>query len=300
MVKRKQKYLLPILALIGANATWGVYTVFIKMGVESIPPPIFISIRFLLVSLILLPFALRSWKPLSKKDFRLFILASVFNVTLSALTLSIGLSYTTAFNAAVINLMCPLILFVLSAQVLKERMRLTTLIGIFIALAGSIIIIGRPEAGNMGHLVGNLFVLVSVFFYACAVIISKPLMKKVSGSQAVFLSLFPGVIPVAIYSLTKLPTWDVSAVTSTSWYGLIGSIIGLLIANVLFYYALRYKRVQETGMYGYIDSTTSIIAAWFILGERASPGFILGAVLVFVGIYLAEVYRTKQQRLGKA
>lgn len=299
MATKKQKIILPILALIVANITWGIYSVFIKMGVETIPAPIFISIRFVLVSLVVLPFALRNWHPITKRDLSLFTLASVFNVTLSALTLSIGLSFTTAFDTAIINLTGPLMLFILSAQFLKEKVRPATLVGIMVALAGSVIIVGRPEAGSGGHLIGNLFVIASVFLYAVSVIISKPLMKKVGSAQAVFLNLFPGIIPVAIYSVLRLDTWDVSAVTTSSWQGLIGSMVGLLIANTLFYYALRYKRAQETGMYSYIESTATIIGAWIILGERPSPGFVVGASLVFIGIYLAEVRRTRQLKLRK-
>lgn len=290
---KKQKYLLPILALVIANVLWGINTVLIKIGLETIPVPIFMSIRFLTASLVILPFAVHTWRPLKRRDLLLFILSSIFALTLSALMLNIGLSKTSAFNASVIWSMAPIVMFVLSAQVLKERMKLTTFFGILIALAGTIVIIGRPEATDANTLTGNLFIVVSVFCGAIGTIICKPLMKKVSDSQATFMSLFPGIVPVAIYALTQLPKWDMTTTSSRSITGLIWSTIAVIFANYLFYYGLRYKRAQETGIYQYIHPTVAIIAAWFILGERPSPGFVLGAALVFAGIYFAEIRRTK-------
>lgn len=289
----KQKYLLPILALFVANILWGTNAVFIKMGVESIPVPIFMSIRFLTASLILLPIVVHTWKPLKRRDFWLFILSSVFAISLSALALNIGLSKTTASNAAVISLMSPVVIFVLSAQFLKERMQLKTFLGILIALVGAVVIIGRPEGSGTDGLTGNLFVVISIFCSAINVIICKPLMKKASDSQVTFMSLFPGIIPIAIYAITQLHTWDIPATTSKSIQGLVYSTVAIVIANFLFYYGLRHKRAQQVGVYHYLQPVVTIATAWFLLAERPTFGLALGASLVFAGVYLTEIRRSK-------
>lgn len=291
----KQKYLLPILALATASILWGMNAVLIKMGLESIPVPIFMSIRFLAASLVFLPFVIRTWKPLKRKDFWLFILSSVFAISLSALALNIGLSKTNAFDVAVISLMSPVVLFILSAQFLKERLQLKTFIGILVALAGSVVIIGRPDSSSIDNLVGNLFVVISIFCSAISVIICKPLMKKASDYQVTFMSLFPGIIPVAIYAITQLHTWDISATTARSVQGLIYSTIAIIIANFLFYYGLRHKKAQQVGVYHYLQPVVTIVFAWFLLAERPSPGFALGAALVFAGVYLAEMRKSKHR-----
>lgn len=285
---KKQKYLLPMLALALASAMWGVNTPLIKLGVETIPPEIFTAIRFLIVSLILLPFAIKTWKPIKRKVLLLFILSSVFGISLSSYTLNIGLSKTTAFDASIIWLMSPIVLFVLSAQFLKEKISYRTLTGILVALVGSIVIIGRPETSNMDNLVGNLLLVISVLTSAISIIICKPLMKKVSDAQATFLSMFPGIVPVAAYALTQADTWDIAATSMSSWQGLVFSTIIVTIANFLFYYGLRYKKAQDTGVYQYIDPAVAIVAAWFLLGERPTPSFTVGAVMVVLGVYIVE------------
>lgn len=92
MLMLKQKLLLPVAALLIANILWGINSTLIKLGLETIPVPMFISIKFLTASLILLPFAVKTWKPLTKKNFLLLMLSSVLYITVSALALNIGLS----------------------------------------------------------------------------------------------------------------------------------------------------------------------------------------------------------------
>lgn len=295
----KQKFTLPILALIVANIIWGANTTFIKMAVASIPPDILLPLRFLFASLVLLPFAIKYWKPISLKDNLLFILASIFDISLSGLTLNIGLSKTSALNAAVITLLEPLLLFILSVEFLKERMSIKTFSGIILALIGSFIVIGKVwQGGGNNELIGNLFILISVFCFVTSVIIIKPILKKVSNYQATFMCIFPGIVPVALYALTQLHTWHIKATTTKSWQGLILSAFVILVANFLLYFALCYKQAQQAGIYLYLDPLATFITSWWLLSERPTVKFILGAALVFIGIYIAEFSKAKKLRLS--
>lgn len=292
----KQKYLLPILALTVANILWGMNAVLIKMGLESIPVPIFMSIRFLTASLVLLPFAIRTWKPLKRRDFLLLVLCSILYISFSALALNIGLSKTNSINAAIISMLGPLLLFILSAQFLKERLSLKTFIGIMVAFAGSLVIIGQPWETSLGGLTGNLFILISVLCGVIGTILFKPLIKKTSTYQATFMSLFFGIWPITAYGLTQLRTWDIQTTTLRSLTGLIFSTIAIIAANFLFFYALNRKKVHSTGSYTYIQSTATIITAWLILAEQPSPKFVFGAALVFIGVYLTELHTARHPR----
>lgn len=261
------------------------------MGVESIPPSVFMSIRFMIAVLLILPFALYTWKPLSRRDFLHFTFGSLLYISVSALALNIGLTKTSASNAGVIWLLGPLVLFALSAAYLKEQLSFRTFMGIMVALAGSLIIIGRPGEGAADAsdgLTGNLLIVIAVFGSTIAMLIFKPLMRKVSAYQATFLSLFPGIIPITIYALTQFHTWDISATTTKSIEGLVYGTVAVVLANFLLFYALRYKKAQSTGVYQYLDPLATILGAWFLLSERPSSKFAVGALLVFLGVYIAE------------
>jgi drug/metabolite transporter (DMT)-like permease len=287
---RKQRVILPIAALMVSSILLGADTVFIKMGVASIPVSIFMTMRFLSASLVLSPPAIRNWRPLTSKSFLLVSLASIFYVTLSSLALYIGLTKTTASNSAVIYLLGPLILLVLSASFLKERLSVRTFVGICIALAGSLIIIGKPWAGggSGSELVGNLLMVIAVFCVTISVIICKPLAKQMSIQQLSFLYMFLGIFPIAIYAFKQFHGWDIASTTASGWWGLVGSILSVVLAKPLFFFALKHKKAMDTGVYQYVESVATIVIAWILLAEKPSTTFILGAVLVFAGVCLAE------------
>ncbi len=229
---RKQKTILPIAALTIVSILMGADVVFIKMGVIAIPVAIFMTMRFLIAAILLSPSAIRHWKSLKLKVVLLASLASVFYITLSSLALYIGLTKTTASNSAVIYMLGPLTL-VLSASFLKERLNLRTFLGICIALAGSLIIIGKPwvSNGNSSELIGNLLIVVAVFCATISVVICKPLTKKVNIRQLTFMHMTIGVLPIAIYSLGQLHSWDIASTATSGWIALAGSALAVALAN---------------------------------------------------------------------
>jgi drug/metabolite transporter (DMT)-like permease len=297
---RKQKVFLPIAALTVVSLLMGADSVFIKMGVTVIPVAIFMTLRFLAASLFLLPPALRNWRPLTSRSFWLVSLASVFYVTLSSLALYIGLTKTTASNSAIIYLLEPIILLILSASFLKERLSLRTFTGICIALAGSFIIIGKPWAGseNSSALIGNLLIVIAVFCVTISVVICKPLTKQMSAQQLSFLYMFIGAVPIVAYSLKQFHGWDIASTTTSGWVGLAGSTLAVVLAKPLFFFALKHKKAMDTGVYDYIESIATIVIAYILLSEKPTSTFILGAVLVLVGLCLTEFSNITRKKVA--
>lgn len=288
----KQKTLLPVIALIVANVLWGINVPVIKLGVRSIPIPIFIAVRFMIVSLIFLPFAIRTWKPLRRTELGLMALSSLFFITVSAIALNLGLKYAPSINVAVIGLLGPLLLCVLSVEFLKEKMGLKAIIGVMLAFAGSAIIIGKPwEVSLRGStvLLGNVLFFVVVLAGVISTLIAKPILNKISTYQATFLLIFIGTLPIVPFALLQLRDWSIHSVTPGGYAAFVYGIIALPIANFCFFYGLKHKKAHNVAVLEYVEPVAVIIAAWFILAERPSLKFALGAALTFLGIYLAEV-----------
>lgn len=278
------------MALIIANILWGVSTPLIKVGLQSIPVPIFIATRFFLAALLLMPLARSVWRPLKGSQLLMLALAAVLDITLSVPAVNLGLTKTTASNAGIIWLLMPVLLFLLSVAFLKEKLQLKTFIGIMLALAGSLIIIGKPwHSGDMTSLTGNLLVLLAVFLNAVAIIIIKPLTKLFHHWQITCLYYLIGVIPLVIYASTQLSGWQISKATAHSWMALLACVITSTASNPLFYYALRSKTVQNVSVYQYLDPLAAVVGAWFLLAERPTPLFYLGVAFIAAGVYIVEM-----------
>lgn len=297
MRHKNKKYLLPILALVVANALWGVTTILAKISLETIPPAVHTGLRFVLISLVLLPFALRGWKKLKKSEVLRFFMVSFSIITLSAFAFNVGLSQTAAYNVAVIWLAGPVILMLLSVAFLKEKLTTRVFVGISIALAGSVLIIGLPtqEASGGGSLTGNLLIALSVIFNAVGILLSKPLTKKFGAFQTSFMTIFPGAIPLVIIGMTQLSEWSAPFADTGALVAMGVGVILAVVANSLFYWGLRRKAVNGAGIYLYVDPAVTIFCGWLIFGEHPSIWLAMGAGLVIVGIYVAEIHTRKHR-----
>ncbi|MEX2209982.1 MAG: DMT family transporter [Patescibacteria group bacterium] len=293
-MRKDKNNLLPILALMAASLLWGVEIPMVKLGLETFPVTVFMAAKFLAASLILLPFAIRTWKPLKRKELGLLALSSLIYITFAALAINVGLTYAPSINSGIITLLGPLLLCVLSVKFLKERMNLKTFAGVLLAFAGAMVIVGKPwEVSLSGQttLLGNTLFLLAVFGSVVATLIAKPVLKKTSSYQATFIILFVGILPIAAFSLTELPQLDVREIATSGYVALLYGIFAITLANFFHTYGLKYRQAHQVGIFSYLKTVILIIAAWFILGERPSQEFVVGAALVFIGLYLAEVGR---------
>lgn len=303
MTENKQKLILPIAALIVAYVLWGLNVPVIKVGIASIPFAIFMLTRFMAASLILLPFAIRTWKPLERRDLWRMIISSFLWIILTALTLNIGLLYAPSMNAGVINLLGPLILCILSVEFLKERMSFKTFVGVVVAFAGAAVIIGKPwEVSLSGQsvMLGNALYLASMLGAVISTLVAKPILKKMSSYQAAFMYIFPGALCLIPIAISQLDGWDISQISASSYMALTYSIIAITLANLFFMYGLKYKRANQVGVFQYLESVALFIGAWFILDERPTAKFAAGAALVFLGIYLAEFHLPRKRKITQS
>ncbi len=292
MLKRKQKYLFPILALVVAEILWGINTPVIKLGLQTVPLPIYLSVGLMGAALLILPFAIKNWKHLSRKEYAILIIGSIINITLGNVVLLMGLEMIPSVNASLIGLLNPLLLFILSVQFLKEHMSLKTFLGIIIAFLGAAIIIGQPWS-EQGNVIGNLLIVLSVLCSVVGTLICKSVLKKGSSHQVTFIHLFVGTLPIVIFALQYIPEVSMDSIGATGIVAIAYNIPAVALANIFYMYGLKHKKAQDVGIFSYIHPVVTAIAAWFILAEVPGQSILIGAPLIFLGIYLSELRRPR-------
>ncbi|HET7673066.1 MAG TPA: DMT family transporter, partial [Candidatus Saccharimonadales bacterium] len=114
-----------------------------------------------------------------------------------------------------------------------------------------------------------------------------------------FMYLFPGTLFIIPLAVTQLDGWKISQISTSGYLALTYSIIAITLANLFFMYGLKYKKAHSVGVFQYLESVALFVGAWFLLGERPTAKFAMGAILVFAGIYLAEAHFHKRKKLFK-
>ena len=113
-------------------------------------------------------------------DFPRIIAAALFGVALNMLTFFKGLSYTSPIMGAVLMVTTPMIVLILSAFIMRERMKKRKVLGIVLGLAGtiSLILYGKSMINAPNEMLGNLLVFINAVSYGFYLILVK---KLISG-----------------------------------------------------------------------------------------------------------------------
>lgn len=285
------KFHLGLLALVAANIIWGAAFPIYKWALENVEPFTFVFLRFFVASLLLLPFVGKDLH-IDRKDYGRILVLSVTGVTLTVTFWFIGLQYAPSINGAVIEAMSPILLMVFSVIFLHEKLKSRTAIGTLISLSGVLFIILRPilEQGAADKMVGNFFYVLAAVAAVVHSIMVKDIIKKYSVLKLTFWSFLIGslaIMPLALYE-----TYQKGFLEGINYQGIIGLSYATFFASglayTLFSYGMKYVKANESGIFVYLAAIVTVIVAVPLVGEEVTQTFLIGALLVFGGLYIAE------------
>lgn len=230
-------------------------------------------------------------------DFPRIIAAAFFGVAFNMLTFFKGLSLTSPISAAVIMVSTPMIVLVLSALLMKERMKKRMVLGIILGLLGTtfLILYGKSigNASNAG--LGNFLVLVNAISYGFYLIIVKKLMHTYHAFTFVkwiylfgFLMVLPfGWSEFSAVNWTLVPVvifWKISFVV----------VISTFITYLLNLLSMKELKPTTVAVFIYLQPLFATIFAIGLGKDDLSWVKIGAAVLIFAGVYLVTQKTTKQ------
>lgn len=287
----KSKVKLAILALITANIIWGAAFPIYKLTLTNIPPFTFVFLRFFLSAIILLPFVYKNLK-IKVKDLITLFLLSFAGITLTISFLNFGLTLSSSINAPIIISASPIILIIGSFFYLKEKLKTKVLIGTLISFSGVLVVVLIPffERGISGTITGNLFLVFAAIFSVIHALLLKKVLPKYNTLTIVFWSFLIGSIPLLPLIINEYnQTHWVNNLTLPVLAGIAFAVIlATVVGHSLYAYGMKYIAANEVGIFSYIDPIATILVAIPLLHETISTPYIIGSILVFLGIIVAE------------
>jgi drug/metabolite transporter (DMT)-like permease len=222
-------------------------------------------------------------------DFPRIIAAAFFGVAFNMLTFFKGLSLTSPISASVIMVSTPMIVLVLSAIIMKERMKKRMVLGIILGLIGtaSLILYGKSIGDTSQSGLGNFLVLVNAISYGFYLIIVKKLMNKYNAFTFVKWIYLFGFIMVLPFGWSEFAAVDWTIVP-TAIYWKIGFVV--VISTFLTYLLnlLSMKELKPTtvAVFIYLQPLFATVFAISLGKDTLSLVKIGSAVLIFSGVYL--------------
>lgn len=285
------KVKLAIIFLIFANIIWGAAFPIYKFTLEAIPPFTFVFLRFFLGALILFPFVYKNLR-IKLKDLFTLILLSFLGITLTISFLNFGLKLSSSINAPIILSASPIILIIGSFFLLKEKLRKKVIFGTLISFLGVLTIVLLPvfKQGLDGTVTGNLFLVFAMFFSVIHALLLKKILPKYSALAIAFWSFLIGAVPMLPLIMTEFnQTHWVGNVNQQIILGLVFSVVlATVVAHSFFAFGIKYIKASEVGIFSYIDPIATAVVAFYLLHEHITIPYLIGAFLVFVGIFIAQ------------
>ncbi len=287
MPARARAYIFILIAIV----IWAIAGPVIKYSLNYLDTITFLTIRFGLTSLILVPFWL--WTERHKKhlfpklkinDWILLIVSGLMATTIQLTLLFFGFERTTAIEGTLISSIAPIFIALAGHHFLKDHITKREQIGMIIALIGTLIVVGLPK--NISNLWGNILVLLANAAWVVEAILTKKLLRH--NLSPLFLTMFSFLI--GFLSIT--PIYFLSnhqpITNNISWFGLAYmTIFSGIIAYWLFLKGQKTIETSEANTFIYLQPLIATPIGFFWLHEAITWNFLLGGSVVALGVYLA-------------
>lgn len=226
---------------------------------------------------------------IDKADFPRIIAASFFGIAFNMLTFFKGLSYTSPIMGAVLMVTTPMIVLILSALIMRERMENKKIIGILLGLAGTITLIlyGKSMVNAPNASLGNFLVFVNAMSYGFYLIIVKKLMDKYNAFSFVKWIYFFGFLMVIPFGWGEFQAVEWASVPSSA-YLKIGFVVifSTFLTYLLNLLSMKELKPTTVAVFIYLQPLFATIFAIGLEKDRLSWVKAGSALLIFIGVYL--------------
>lgn len=234
------------------------------------------------------------WVAYSWRDELLMAGLGLTGGSLYFLTENSSMNYTTTTNTSIIVSLCPLFASaIIGAFYKSERLNRIQAFGTLMAAIGVVVVVMN------GHFVlhlsprGDLLALAACLcwaFYSLLMIPANARYDTVFITRKVFFYGLLSIIPYYIMN-PELNIHLLAEQPKLLWNLLFLGCVASMLCFLAWNWALKQLGAVTATNYVYLNPVTTIVFAWFILGEPITFWFILGTVLILAGMFLADLRR---------
>ena len=278
--------------LVLLSLLWGNSFLFIKIAVEEVAPGWLVAGRLTIGGLLLVAIVAVRRLPLPR-DRRTLVALAVIGV---AGTAAGGFGQAWAQQSldsglvAVLNATTPVATLVLAVVAGIERLHLARVLGLAVAVAGSVVVIGG-EISAGGPVLPLIVAAVAPFAYALgSVLTRKEISGKVATLPAVGVQLAAGAVVMTVLSLgvEGAPPHPATLSLAPAIALLALGVLGTGVAFIIYFTLIARVGATNASMVTYLVPIVGLVAGAVVRGERFGLNVFLGAAILIVGVYVAQ------------
>lgn len=272
---------------------WGSNFIVLKIAFLEIAPMAFMALRFVVGSvLILIVLAAREHSlALRREDYIKVALVGLVGTSLYQPLFVTGVALTTVSNSSLILASSPAFIALINRVLGREKLDRRGWLGIVLAFLGIVLIVesgGGVEFGS-ATLLGDLVILAGTLCWSIYSVMSAPLMKVYSPLKVTALALSIGTVPLLMIGAPALLSQDWARVGVNGWAGVaFSSTLAIVLAYTIWNIGIQRIGGARTAIYNNITPVVASLVAALLLNEAITPLKIVGAIVIFFGLYFAR------------
>lgn len=275
------------------------HAMIIRIVVSEADPLYWVLSRFVLASLVLVPFAI--WKTnfkMFKKAWKPLVIAS-FASAGAVILYTQAIYHSQASYVSILTLLTPIILILISARFFKEHITRRKAAGVTLAMIGALILVTLPliltqQTGYGFYPLATFLALIQSFLFVTAIIAMRsaneaglPLVTVVgSAALAGVLLTAPLFAMFGNYANTPVDLGYLLAVLY-SGVGIAAVFRAITIA------AYEHIGAVATAALQYVEILVAVLLPVLFINEKLSLSMVAGGIMILFGVYLIESHHKK-------
>ena len=284
-------------------AIWGSTFVFTKMLLQAgLSPAQIFTLRFAIAYVLLLAVYHRKWLADVWQDEVLMAALGLTGGTLYFLAENAAMLFTTATNTSLIVCSSPLFAMLLFVLFFRQSMRFTRIqvFGSLVACLGMAVVVLN------GHFVlhlsplGDMLAFGACLCWAVYSLLMKPAAYRYNTFFITRKVFFYGLLTIIpYYILVPADRWIFTSEVLTFFTPsilfnlLFLAVVASMLCFLLWNWTIRKLGPVVATNWVYFNPITTIIFAAWLLHEPITPWFLLGTVLILLGMYLCDHHVAK-------
>ena len=274
-------------------AIWGTTFVATKvLMLNGLSPAQIFTLRFVIAYVLMLCFNHRQLLARSWRDEGKMALLGITGGSLYFLSENEAMNFTTTTNTSLIVCSCPLFATLLVRCVYRDsaRINIVQLLGSLLAFVGMVIVVLNGRFVLHLSPVGDVLAFTACMCWAVYSLLMKAVADDYSAAFITRKVFFYGVLTILPYYLffPGFPSVEVflrpQVIGNLLFLGCLASMVCFLTWN---WCIAKLGAVKATNWVYFNPITTMIFASW-VLDEKITPYFLVGAACILVGMYVAD------------
>lgn len=262
----------------------------------EIPPVAMAFWRWTLAGALLLPFAWRALfehRALIARHWKLYALLGTVGVALFNSLGYVGLQWTTATNASLLNSAVPVLIVPIAWALLGERPGPWQLVAVAVSSVGVAIIVTQGDPGALRTLsinLGDVCVLSSMLLFALYTVLVRSKPPEIAGLAFLAVTIVFGWPTLAIgwaaeHASGASATWNARTLAGVAYMGTLPSIAAYWLYNR----GVAAVGANRAGIFVHLVPVYGVLLSYVLLGEVPHTYHFLGMALVLGGVALSSL-----------